>query len=116
MKTPNLNRRIAIQSQTTSQDSFGQEQQTWNTVYECWASLDIQASQLLYSTEEFVSKATHRITIRWTKSQTFAPNMRIVYVDAATGVTHTYNIEAIINPQQTNFWLTFLAYELNASE
>lgn len=116
MKIPNLNRRIAIQSQTTMQDSFGQEQQTWNTAYECWAALDIQASQLLYSTEEFVSKATHRITIRWTKSQVFAPNMRIAYVETATGITHTYNIEAILNPKQANVLLVFLCYELNASE
>ena len=61
MPTPNLNRRISIQSQTTSQDEFGQEQQAWNTVYSCWADIDVQQSQLLYQTAEFVSKITHRL-------------------------------------------------------
>jgi SPP1 family predicted phage head-tail adaptor len=116
MTTPNLNRRISIQSQTTTQDAFGQEQQTWTTVYSCWAEIDVQQSQLIYNTAEFVSKVTHRIAIRWTSSQTFAPNMRIQFVESYTNVTHTYNIEAILNPKQANFWLTFLCYELNGAE
>jgi SPP1 family predicted phage head-tail adaptor len=116
MPTPNLNRRIAIQSQTTSQDATGQEQQTWNTAYSCWAEIDIQQSQLIYSTAEFMSKVTHRITVRWTPTPVFQPNMQIVFTEPYTNVTHTYTIEAILNPKQANFWLTFLCYELNASE
>lgn len=113
---PNLNRRIQIQSQSTSQDSFGQPQQTWTTVYTCWANIDVQQSQLIYSTAEFVAKTTHRITIRWTHSVVFEPNMRIVFTEPYTGVVHTYNIEGILNPQQSNFWLTLLAYELDGAE
>lgn len=113
---PNLNRRISIQTQSTAQDSFGQQLQTWTTVYSCWAELDIQASQLIYSTAEFMEKVTHRITIRFTKSIIFQPNMRIVYLDAATNVTHTYNIEAILNPKAGNVWLTFLCYELAGNQ
>jgi SPP1 family predicted phage head-tail adaptor len=116
MKTPNLNRRIAIQTQTTSQDAAGQPQQTWTTAYSCWAEIDVQQSQLIYETAEFVSKTVHRITIRWTKSQVFAPDMRIVFVEPYTSVSHTYNIEAILNPKQGNVWLTFLAYELDGAE
>jgi SPP1 family predicted phage head-tail adaptor len=113
---PTLNRIISIQDQNTTQDAFGQLQKTWTTVYHCWAEIDVQQSQLIYATAEFISKTTYRITIRWTSSVVFAPNMRIVYVDSATSVTHLYNIEAIINPKQGNFWLTFLAYELDGAE
>jgi len=116
MATGPFNRRIQIQTQTTSQDSLGQPQQTWNTVYSCWANLDIQQSQLVYSTVEFISKVTHRITIRWTHSIVLLPNMRVVYTESTTGVVHTYNIEALVNPQQGNVWVTILAYELNANE
>jgi SPP1 family predicted phage head-tail adaptor len=111
-----FNRRISIQSQATSQDATGQEQQTWGTVYSCWANIDVQQSQLIYSTAEFVSKVTHRITIRWTSSIVLKPNMRIVYTEPTTSVVHTYEIEALINPQQGNVWLTILCYELNANE
>jgi SPP1 family predicted phage head-tail adaptor len=114
--TPNLNRRIAIQQQTTTQDAYGQPQSTWNTVYCCWAEIDVQQSQLIYSTAEFVSKVTHRITMRWTPTPVIQPNMQIVFVEPYTNVTHTYNIEAILNPKQANFWMTILAYELNSSE
>ena len=116
MKTPNLNRRIAIQTQSTTQDGFGQPQQTWTTAYESWANIDVQQSQLIYSTAEFVSKVTHRITIRWTSSFIVQPNMRVQYSEATTGITHTYNVEAVVNPQQRNVWLTILCYELDGQE
>jgi len=111
-----FNRRIAIQTQTTSQDDFGQEQQTWTTQYQCWANIDVQQSQLIYSTAEFVAKTTHRITMRWTSSFIVQPNMRVVYTEPTTNITHTYNVEAVVNPQQGNVFVTILAYELNASE
>lgn len=114
--TPTLNRRIIVQQQSTAQDGFGQPQQTWNQVYACWAEIDVQGSQLIYATSEFIEKTTHRITIRWTKSIVFQPNMRIVSTEPATGVTHTYNIEGILNPKQANHWLIFLCYEINGAE
>jgi SPP1 family predicted phage head-tail adaptor len=111
-----LNRRIAIEQQTASQDTFGQPVQTWTQVYECWANIDVQQSQLIYSTAEFISKVTHRITMRWTSSVVIQPNMRAVYTEATTGVTHTYNIEALVNPMQGNVWVAVLCYEVNANE
>jgi len=116
MRTPNLNRRISIQQQTSQADEMGQPLDSWTTVCDCWAAIDIQNSALTYNTAEFVSRVIHRITIRWSRSYTFAPNMRITYVDPATSVTHTFNIEAVLNPLQSNAWITFLCYEINATE
>ncbi len=114
--TGSLNRLIQIQQQTTTQDSYGQRQQTWNAVYQCWALIDIQASALIYNTAEFVSKVTHRITTRWTPSQVIEPNMRVLYTDPYKNVVHTYNIEAVLNPQEKNQFITLLCYELNGAE
>src|SRR5690242_2088511 len=120
MKEPNLNRRVQFQVQTSSQDEFGQEQQTWTTVYSCWAAIEQQQSQHLYSTAEFMSKTVWRITIRWTSSQVFEPQMRIVYtqqkqaqtfgegqygVGPLDSIVHTYEIQAIDNPGQANHYL-----------
>jgi SPP1 family predicted phage head-tail adaptor len=116
MEAGKLNRRIQIQQQTAAQDSFGQPSSTWNTIYTCWASIDIQGSQLIYATSEFVSKVTHRITFRWTNAVVIQPNMRIVYTEQTTGVVYTYNVEALLNTDQRNRELTALCYELNASE
>jgi SPP1 family predicted phage head-tail adaptor len=116
MQSGKLNRRIEVQQQTTTQDDFGQQQQTWTTVYVCWASIDVQQSQLIYSTAEFVSKVTHRITLRWTFSTVIEPKMRVVYTEPTTKVTHTYNIEALLNTNQRNRELVCLCYELDGSE
>ena len=111
-----LNRRVQIQQQVTAQDEFGQPQATWNTIYTAWANISVQNSQLLYQTAEFVSKVTHRITLRWTSSIVIVPNMRVIYTEATTGVVHTYNVEALLNTDQRNRMLIILAYELNANE
>jgi SPP1 family predicted phage head-tail adaptor len=116
MALSGLNRRIQIQSQSTTQDSLGQQLQTWTTIYTCWASIDIQQSQLIYATAEFISKVTHRITFRWTSSVVIQPQMRILYTEATTSVTHIYNIEALLNTKQRNRELVAICYELDASE
>jgi SPP1 family predicted phage head-tail adaptor len=115
-KTPNLNRKIQIQQQTTQADAAGQPLDNWTTVCTCWAEIDIQNSALIYNTAAFMSKVVHRITIRWSRSYTFAPNMRVVYPDPATGINRVFNVEAVLNPLQSNQWVTFLAYELQAQE
>ena len=111
-----LNRRIQVQAQTTSQDVFGQEQQVWTTVYTCWAGIDIQNSQLVYSTAEFMSKATVRITLRWTSSVVIEADQRIIYTEPTTGIVHTYNIETPLNTNQGNRELILLCYELLVRE
>ncbi len=116
MNAGKLNRRIQIQTQTTTQDAFGQPVQEWTTAYTCWASIDVQGSQLLYSTAEFIDKVTHRITCRWTSSVIIAANQRILYTEQTTGVTHTYEIEAVMNDKQGNRQLILLCYELEAKE
>ena len=116
MAIGSMNRRIQIQQQTTAQDEYGEPQSTWTTVYTCWANVDTQRSQLIYATAEFIGKVTYRITFRWTASVVVKPNMRIVYVDQATGITHTYNVEALMNPEFKNWLIVALCYELEGQE
>jgi head-tail adaptor len=109
-----INRRVQVQTQSSVADAFGQPQQTWTTVRTVWASIDVQGSQLLYNTAEFVSKSVTRIMVRWTSSFVYLPNMRIVYTEATTGVVHVYNIESVTNVKQGNRDVMLLAYELDA--
>ena len=111
-----LNRRIQIQIQTTTQDGLGQPLQTWLQGYECWASIDVQNSQLLYATAEFIDKVTHRITCRWTSSFRFRAAQRIVYTEVTSGVVHTYEIQTVLNDKQGNRELILMCYELGAQE
>jgi SPP1 family predicted phage head-tail adaptor len=111
-----MNRRIQIQAQTTTQDEVGQPEQVWNTIYECWANIDVQNTQLLFSTAEFMSKATYRISLRWTSSVIIGFGNRIVYVEPTTNVQHLYEVQAVINTKQANKEMVLMAYELGGSE
>jgi SPP1 family predicted phage head-tail adaptor len=111
-----LNRRIQIQANTTSQDAFGGVIQNWSTLYSCWANIDVQGSQLQYSTAEFISNTTYRITIRYTSSVVISPSQRVIYTDPATGIVHTYEIKGVMNDLQENKQLTLLCYSLDNKE
>ncbi len=116
MRAGKLNRRIAIQSQSSVQDEYGQPRQTWTTVYSCWAEISVQNSQLINATAEFIAKVTHRIILRYSSSVVIAANQRVVYIQPTTNVTHTYNIETVMNTVQANKEIVLLAYELNGAE
>jgi SPP1 family predicted phage head-tail adaptor len=111
-----LNRTIQIQQRSSSTDEFGQPIQAWTTIRTCRASIDIQASALIYETATFVSKATHRITMRWSSCPIIMPDMRIIYSEPSTGIVHTYNIETLLNTKQANVELVALCYELDGAE
>ncbi|ADW69010.1 phage head closure protein [Granulicella tundricola] len=113
MNAGTLNRRIQIQSQSETRDQAGQKSTLWDTTYQCWASIDVQQSQLIYSTAEFIGNTTYRITCRYTSSVVFQPNQRIVYTEPTTGVVHLYEIQAILNDKQANKLFIFMCYELN---
>ena len=119
MQAGKLNRRIQIQAQSAGAEVDAFRQPTaaaWTTVYQCWADISIQGSQLVYSTAEFMSKVAHRITIRWTSSVVISAKQRVIYVEPSTNITHTYEIEAVLNDKQSNKELILMAYELEAEE
>jgi head-tail adaptor len=119
MQAGKLNRRIQIQSQSTTAELDAFQQPTpasWQTVYACWASVDIQASQLLYSTSEFIGETTYRITLRWASSVIFTPAQRVLYTEPTTGVLHVYEIKTVMNDRQANKQITLLAYEISGQE
>jgi SPP1 family predicted phage head-tail adaptor len=116
MQAGKLNRRIQIQTQSATKDAAGGVIQDWSLLYECWASIDIQGSQLVYSTAEFMSKVTYRITLRWTSSVIISAKQRIVYTEPTTGIVHTYEIIAPLNTKAGNRELVLLCYELAGQE
>jgi SPP1 family predicted phage head-tail adaptor len=116
MPLPKLNRRIHIQTQSTTQDAAGGLVPVWSTVYTCWASIDIQESQRVYSTAEFMSSVANRITLRWTSSVIISANQRVVYKEPTTGVVHTYEIKTVTNTKQANREIVLMCYAVKAQE
>jgi SPP1 family predicted phage head-tail adaptor len=114
MQPGQLSRRIQIQTQSTTQDAFGEPLASWTTAYQCWAAINYKSGKQLFSTGEFAAKTTLDIIVRWTSSFTFAPNQRAIYTDSLG--THVYNIESISNTDQANRTVTLTVYELNGAE
>lgn len=112
MKIGALNKRIQIQqeSKTTGVDAFRQPTaSSWTTICETWASIDIQNSQLIRNTAEFMDKVAYRITLRWTPTPITA-KQRVVYTDSWG--THIYSIETVLNTKQANKELVLMCYAL----
>jgi head-tail adaptor len=109
-----MNKPVAIQSQAATQDAFGQELQTWTTIFACFASIDVQRSALIYSTAEFVSKVVYRIETWWPPGIIIAANQRVLYVDA-NKTTHTFEIQSVLNDKMDSRKLIILAYELDGT-
>jgi SPP1 family predicted phage head-tail adaptor len=108
-----LNRFVQIQMQSTIRDANGQAIASWHTVLQCRASIDIQNTQLIYQVAEFAKQAYYRITIRFPHNVVLTPDMRIVYFNPVETVTHTYQIEAIVNDKAANRQLMLVCYEIN---
>lgn len=99
-----LNRRVTIQSQLTTQDSYGQEQQTWTDVLTCWASIHAATSREVYAAAGFVSQLSHVVTVRYT----FTPitsAMRVLYG------TRTFQVQAVVDPDESRVMLNLYCLE-----
>ncbi len=70
----------------------------------------------MYETSEFVSKVTYRITLRWRADIVFDAAKRIRYTEPTSGVTHTYEVEAVLNTLAANRDVVLICYELGGGE
>jgi SPP1 family predicted phage head-tail adaptor len=109
-----LNRRISILQQSSKQDAFGQPVTSWKPVLTTRAAIEIQNSQLLYSTAEFMAKATYRITVRYNPYFKISAANRISYTDR-TG-THSYEVISALNTNQADRQLVLMCYSLGDAE
>lgn len=64
MRAGDLRHRIAIQTNTPSQDSYGQPVESWATSATVWAAVDMLGGRELFTAQQAESRATVRFTIR----------------------------------------------------
>lgn len=84
-----LRRRITFQSRTTTRDTFGAEQETWNNVATVWGDVqDLRGSKFL-AAEQYEAQVTTMIIIRYRTDIT--PAMRAVVSDE----NRTFDVQSI---------------------
>jgi SPP1 family predicted phage head-tail adaptor len=102
---------IQIQSQSATQDAYGQPVATWTTFLSVFAAIATVSSREVYQASQFVSQVTHRVTIRWPgTSVVIEEGQRVVYG------THTYLIQAVENVQERNRVLNLMCLEIDGSQ
>lgn len=103
MQAGNLRHRIAIQTNTPTQDSYGQPVESWATVATVWAAVDMLTGRELYTAQQAQSEANVRMTIRRRD------------VDAKQRVSwdsRTFDVESVIHDATNNRMTQLLCKEV----
>lgn len=108
MRVGSMNRRLAIQSKSTAQDSTGQPLNTWTAVATVWASIHPLSGAELERAQSIHPEISHEIGIRyaaaWADPKVMA-KYRGVYK------SRIFNFHASMNTDEGNVEITVLASE-----
>jgi len=92
MRAGSLRERVAIQTNTPSQDAYGQPVESWATTATVWASIEAVTGlerAMTSQQQQVIAEAVYRITIRWRSS--VSVKQRLVW----TIRNRTFAIESI---------------------
>jgi head-tail adaptor len=112
-----LRNAVQIQSQSATQDTFGEQIATWSTVPggNMFAAIETMRTGEQFESG-FVSQVVHRITIRWPgPSVPILANMRVVVDPVPGGQSSMYLIQAVENVQQRNRVVRMTCLEIDNS-
>lgn len=104
MQAGKLKHEILIQQQTTTQNNYGEPQNTWTTVFTCWANIKPLVGREFLDASRINSDLTHDVTIRYRDG--VYPKMRISYD------SRYFDIISVINSQEAGQWLFLKCREL----
>lgn len=98
-----MNKRVELQTRSTTQDSFGSQSTTWTTTIPAWARIEPLSGRALEAAKQLHAEVTHRVTIRYRPGITAA--MRLKYG------ARLMEIGYVLNPGETNEQLQLLCTE-----
>ena len=107
-----LRHRIEIVQPSGAQDSFGgvsQDPSLWTKVLTCFASINAQSGRDQMAASEYTSVSTHTIVIRDPRTLTITNAMYVWFKG------RTFQITAVLNPDERNKMLYIMCVEVNNS-
>jgi SPP1 family predicted phage head-tail adaptor len=93
MRAGRLDKLIALQSRSTSQDAYGEQLTTWTSVAAVWASIQDMSGREFFAAQAAQNPVQTKITIRYRAG--VVPAMRAVYK------SDVYNIQAVLGQDNT---------------
>lgn len=105
-----LNKRIVIQTPTSTADGMGGFTIVWGNYQQLWAAIWPMSAKEMVKSMQVSMEITHRIRIRYQRYQ-IKPKYRIKFKDSVIGNRY-FNIIAITNPSERQEWLDIMAKEV----
>jgi SPP1 family predicted phage head-tail adaptor len=103
-----LRKRITLQQQSPSVDSYGQQVSTWTDVATAWASVEPSVGRELMAAQAVSLDQPTTITIRW---QPLFASPKAVAAMRAVYNGRIFNIHSVENESERNTVLTLIASE-----
>lgn len=106
--TGQLKHRGTIQFKKKTRDSFGAETISWVDDATCWMAIMPLRGNEYFASQQIQASVTHRIRMRYQKladNTRINPNCRIKFDD------RFFNIQSVVNPEETNVWLDLMCVE-----
>lgn len=98
-----LRHRVTLQQQTISRDGYGGEVVTWSELFTAWAAVEPLQGRELLDGKRLEAEVTSRIRMRYRAG--VKPGQRVTWGD------HTYDIEAVIEPESRRRELVLMCRE-----
>lgn len=89
-----MRNKITIQHFTTSQDTYGQQIETWATFATVWASIEPLVGKEYFAAQQMQSENTVKIRLHYMSG--IKPTMRVIYG------SRTLTIDSVINYKEQN--------------
>ncbi len=105
MKTGDLRKQLALQSEQSTPDGAGGYALAWVTLATFWGDITPLSGNEIYTSGHLEGHVTHKITTRWRTDPAITTDMRLVYTNRA------FNIRAVLNDGENNQWAHILVEE-----
>ena len=103
MQAGKLRHRLALQSATTTRDTYGAEVETWSTYDTVWGSVEpLRGTERIFA-QQVNAKVTHKIRVRSNSSITV--QHRILFD------SRYFYINSVINPDERNIEIELICSE-----
>jgi SPP1 family predicted phage head-tail adaptor len=94
-----LRDRVELQAVTVTRDSFGGMAESWETEAELYAAVTPLAGVELWSAQQVIPQASHKVVMRYTALAT--PGKRLLFGEAEL------NIQSVV-PDGNRVWMTLV--------
>lgn len=101
-----LQHRVTLSKPSAQRTASGEFVQQYESFATCWASIQMLAAKYTEKTQQVVTEATHKITIRYIPGVTSAMTVQL-----SDG--RVWNIEAVSDPDERHVELQLFCYERN---